>query len=88
MEYEALINAADFISILKLKARHQLGSKFNSKWMWQRGNLCAAGLPNVANIAVCARKIANWRATVQVPAMNDARRVEIRQEILKFRDLA
>ena len=26
MEYEALINAADFISILKLKARQQLGS--------------------------------------------------------------
>jgi hypothetical protein len=25
-EYEALINAADFISILKLKARHQLDS--------------------------------------------------------------
>jgi len=27
MEYEALINAADFISVLKLKARQQLGSK-------------------------------------------------------------
>jgi hypothetical protein len=27
LEYEALINAADFISILKLKARRQLGSK-------------------------------------------------------------
>jgi len=27
LEYEALINAADFISILKLKARQQLGSK-------------------------------------------------------------
>ena len=26
LEYEALINAADFISILKLKARQQLGS--------------------------------------------------------------
>jgi hypothetical protein len=26
LEYEALINAADFISILKLKARRQLGS--------------------------------------------------------------
>ena len=28
-EYEALINAADFISILKLKARHQLDSKIH-----------------------------------------------------------
>jgi hypothetical protein len=27
LEYEALINAADFISILKLKARQQLASK-------------------------------------------------------------
>lgn len=27
LEYEALINAADFISILKLKARQQLGLK-------------------------------------------------------------
>jgi hypothetical protein len=27
LEYEALINAADFISILKLKARRQLDSK-------------------------------------------------------------
>lgn len=27
LEYEALINAADFISILKLKARQQLDSK-------------------------------------------------------------
>jgi hypothetical protein len=27
LEYETLINAADFISILKLKARQQLGSK-------------------------------------------------------------
>ena len=26
LEYEALINAADFISVLKLKARQQLGS--------------------------------------------------------------
>ncbi|MDP8983197.1 MAG: hypothetical protein M3O35_21695 [Acidobacteriota bacterium] len=27
LEYEALVNAADFISILKLKARRQLDSK-------------------------------------------------------------
>ena len=26
LEYEALVNAVDFISILKLKARHHLGS--------------------------------------------------------------
>jgi hypothetical protein len=29
LEYEALINAADFISILKLKARKQLDSKIH-----------------------------------------------------------
>ena len=53
-EYEALVNAADFISILKLKARQQL-RPMSARWMPPRASFCGSGQPAVVSTACSAR---------------------------------